>query len=109
MKSRVITISVGLTEDKKPILCSERLHKGGLSFRDRIREYKTRDCVLCEREKSYLSGEFSVGVTEWSVLGLRLYRRVDFVNFRCLKCLHERNPQTYPYPNMEAAYGSDTP
>ena len=101
----VLTIKYGLDADNRPIFEGETLYMGGRSWSEQIKDENETVCVDCN-ETDYF-GTFRVAVTRWCLFGVEIYRRTDAVNFRCLECLHDHDPVTYPHANLDDAFGGD--
>lgn len=94
------TVRASLDEDGVPHMEGMVMYNGRPPFSERIKRRYDRDCVNCERDESYLSGEFKVAVATWRFFGLPIWRATEFANFTCLECLHEQDPVTYPYTDL---------
>lgn len=97
----VRTVNVAMNADGEPHFEWMVIYHGKPPFSERVKRRYDRDCTECDKDKSYLSGEFKVAIATWRFFGLPVWRSSQFANFTCLECLHERDPITYPYKGME--------
>lgn len=96
-RNTTLTVKAGLNDDNEPCFEGLRMYNGRLPLQERIKRKHERECVECAPDDHPKHGIFTIGLAKWSVIGLPVWKAVKFVNFRCIRCLHEEDPITFPY------------
>jgi len=94
------TVYASMNSDGEPHMEGMVMYHGKPPFHERVKRKYDRNCVNCESDECYLSGEFKVAVATYRFFFLPVWKTTEFANFTCLECLHERDPITYPYKDM---------
>ena len=103
-KRGVAEVKYALDRRNYPIFEGCKIYKGRIPREDRIKMDYPRDCRECGDEDAY-HGVYRVAATDYYLLGLRVYQRVDSVTFLCLRCLNRYEPWEYPFADLKDAYG----